>query len=427
MSGVPQGSADARACGAHAGALPTGLRRRSLAGGCLLWPLVGAAAPRSARVSDRGCPAWPLWEAFVQRFVQPDGRVIDDQHHTRYTTSEGQAYALFFCLVANERGRFDILLRWTERHLAAGDLTARLPGWRWGRHDSGEWSLVDANAASDADLWLAYTLFEAARLWNMPGYGLLAQALLARIEASELVRLPGLGWMLLPGSLGFQTNTARWRLNPSYLPMHQLRYFAALRAAGPWDEIAANTLAMLRAITPHGFVPDWVEYSQAQGWHATATSPALGSYDAIRTYLWAGLVHEADPARAQLLRRLGGMRRWLSAGHAQPPQKVNTNNGTGTGPAPPGFSAALLPYLQALGARGRVQAQLARVVGSAQHGPVGAPASGCPASRFATALLGHPPTYYDQVLALFGQGALEGRYRFSPTGALLPAWQSSAR
>lgn len=428
MPGVTQVSADVRACGGHADALDpvqpeTGLRRRSLAGACLWWPLVGAAAPRSARVADLRCPAWPLWEAFVQRFVQADGRVIDDQHETRYTTSEGQTYALFFCLVANERGRFDTLLRWTERHLAGGDLTARLPGWRWGRHDSGEWSLVDANAASDADLWLAYTLFEAARLWDMPSYGLLAQALLARIEASELVQLPGLGWMLLPGPLGFQTDAARWRFNPSYLPMHQLRYFAALRAGGPWDEIAANTLVMLRAITPHGFVPDWVEYSQAQGWHATATSPALGSYDAIRTYLWAGLVHAGDPARAQLLRHLGGMRSWLAAGHAQPPQKVHTRSGSGTGAAPPGFSAALLPYLQALGAK----AQLARVVHSTRLGPEGRPANGCAASRFATALLGQPPTYYDQVLALFGQGALEGRYRFSPSGALQPAWQGTAR
>ncbi|WP_369468634.1 glycosyl hydrolase family 8, partial [Enterococcus faecalis] len=183
----------------------------------------------------------------------------DDQHQTRYTTSEGQAYALFFSLVANERGRFDTLLRWTERHLAAGDLTARLPGWRWGRHDSGEWTLVDANPASDADLWLASTLLEAARLWNMPSYGLLGHALLARIEASELVRLPGLGWMLLPAPEGFQTDTARWRFNPSYLPIHQLRYFAALRGGSPWTEIIANTLAMLRAVAPHGFVPDWVE------------------------------------------------------------------------------------------------------------------------------------------------------------------------
>ncbi|ART53320.1 endo-1,4-D-glucanase [Acidovorax carolinensis] len=427
MPGATSVSADAGDCGGGAVLAPlegqgAGLRRRSLAGAGLLWPLLAAAAPRAAPQAALPCPAWPLWQAFVQRFVQADGRVIDDQHQTRYTTSEGQAYALFFCLVANERGRFDTLLRWTERHLADGDLTARLPGWRWGRHDSGEWSLVDANAASDADLWLAYTLFEAARLWDMPSYGLLAQALLARIEATELVRLPGLGWMLLPGPLGFQTDAARWRFNPSYLPVHQLRYFASLRADRPWREVADNTLAMLRAVAPHGLVPDWVEYSEAQGWHATATSPALGSYDAIRSYLWAGLLHGADPARSQLLRLLGGMRRWLAAGHAQPPQKVRTSDGTGTGVAPPGFSAALLPYLQALGAKEQLAAQLTRVVLSTRAAGEGRAANGCPASRFATALLGHPPTYYDQVLALFGQGALEGRYRFGPTGALLPRY-----
>lgn len=429
MPETPRVPVDAGTCGESPLKVPPGrplvdLRRRRLAAGCLAWPVVVAAAPPPLHEPAPRCPAWPLWDAFLARFVQDDGRVIDDQHQTRYTTSEGQAYALFFSLVANERGRFDTLLRWTERHLAAGDLTARLPGWRWGRHDSGEWMLVDANPASDADLWLVYTLLEAARLWNMPSYGLLGHSLLARIEASELVRLPGLGWMLLPAPQGFQTDTARWRFNPSYLPIHKLRYLAALRGGGPWAEITTNTLAMLRAMTPHGFVPDWVEYSEHRGWHATAASPAVGSYDAIRTYLWAGLVHGADPARPELLKGLRGMRDWLAAGNAQPPQKVRTDDGAGLGIAPPGFSAALLPYLKAHGATALLEAQQALVVRSTrQAGQAARPSLGCPASRFATGLLGNPPTYYDQVLALFAQGALEGRYLFSAEGALQIRWR----
>jgi hypothetical protein len=35
---------------------------------------------------------------------------------------------MFFALVANDRARFDGLLRWTELNLASDDLTAHLPG-----------------------------------------------------------------------------------------------------------------------------------------------------------------------------------------------------------------------------------------------------------------------------------------------------------
>ena len=401
-----------------------GPSRRSAAAACLVWPWAARGVAAPATPDRAACPPWPLWEAFCQKFLQADGRVIDDQHKTRYTTSEGQAYALFFALVANDRARFDTLLRWTEVHLAAGDLTARLPGWRWGQRDSGEWGLVDANAASDADLWMAYTLYEAARLWNAPVYRRTAHALLVRVEATEMVRLPRVGWMVLPGPAGFQTGAEQWRFNPSYLPLHQLRYFATAHPDGPWESTVAALLSLLGAAAPRGFVPDWVEYSAQRGWHATALSPAMGSYDAIRTYLWAGLVHRGDPARAELLSRLGGMRAWLAAGHALPPQQVQTHSGEGTGPAPPGFGAALLPYLEALGAKDMVQTQLAQVRQSSLPGGETPGAGACAPSRYATALLGSPPTYFDQVLALFGQGALEGRYRLGPAGALEPAWRT---
>lgn len=52
-----------------------------------------------------GCRAeqpWPLWQAYGQRMIAGDGRVLDRTAGDR-TTSEGQAYAMFFALVANDR------------------------------------------------------------------------------------------------------------------------------------------------------------------------------------------------------------------------------------------------------------------------------------------------------------------------------------
>ena len=357
-----------------------------------------------------------MWDAFLAYFVQHDGRVIDDQNGTRYTTSEGQAYTLFFALVSNDRAWFEVLLRWTEEHLAGGDLTARLPGWRWGRQDSGRWALVDSNAAADADLWLAYTLFEAARLWRVPRYAVTGRALLDRIGASETIQLPGFGWMLLPAPQGFQLGPATWRLNPSYLPIHQLRYFSRRHPGAGWRDMVGNALTMLRAVAPRGFAPDWVDYDPVRGWVASPADAPIGSYDAIRVYLWAGLLHDDDPLRPALLRALGGMRDWLAAGVAVPPQRVRTDLGSATGRGPVGFSAALMPYLHALGEQGLLaqQTERLRTERAALASEVDRPAS---ASR------ADPPRYYDHVLALFGQGAMEGRYAFDVHGELQTAWR----
>src|SRR5208282_2573859 len=106
---------------------------------------------------------WSLWDSYATRFIDAQGRVIDPQGDAR-TTSEGQAYAMFFALAANDRARFDQVLGWTQANLAQGDLETHLPAWLWGKNKDGEWKTLDLNPASDADTWMSYTLIEAGRL-----------------------------------------------------------------------------------------------------------------------------------------------------------------------------------------------------------------------------------------------------------------------
>ena len=84
--------------------------------------------------------AWPLWQRYVETFIAGDGRVIDRTASDR-STSEGQAYALFFSLVANDRALFQRVLRWTEQNLAQGDLRTTLPAWHWGKRRDGSWGV----------------------------------------------------------------------------------------------------------------------------------------------------------------------------------------------------------------------------------------------------------------------------------------------
>jgi endoglucanase len=154
------------------------------------------------------CGDWSGYRAFVERFVQADGRVIDYSTPAQQTTSEGQSYALFFALVANDRATFDRLLGWTRTNLAGNQFDAqnmRLPSWQWGRKADGSYGVLDPNSASDSDLWIAYDLLQAGRLWHEAGYTQLGEALATQIARQEMTTLPGVGPMLLPGPQGFKT------------------------------------------------------------------------------------------------------------------------------------------------------------------------------------------------------------------------------
>lgn len=371
-------------------------RRRFLCHASLLFlPLPVAAAPGID---------WPLWSAFLARFVQGDGRVIEPSARGR-TTSEGQAYALFFALVANDSERFRRILGWTERNLARGDLTRHFPAWLWGRNAFGRWRVLDDNSATDANLWLAYALLEAGRLWGEQDFTGLGLSLLARSASETVAELPGVGPMLLPAPRGFAYSGGLWRINPSYLVPQQLRLFADVDPSGPWSAMADLLPSVMQAISPAGIVPDWAVYHAGVGWQPDRESKAVASYDAVRAYLWAGMMAYQDPLREPLLRAQRGMLARLDPDDGRLPEKIDLRTGAASGTAPPGFSAALLPWLAALNQGAALNLQRRRLAVSMRDGLVG------PAQE-----------YYDQVLSLFGLGWHEERYRFDPQGRLLPRW-----
>ena len=343
---------------------------------------------------------WPsLWKNYAAKFMDNQIRVIDHDAGDR-TTSEGQAYAMFFALVANDRSRFDRLLHWTETNLASGDLTTHLPAWSWGKGPGGKWAVLDSNSASDADLWMAYTLLEAGKAWNNPNYTTLGAALAKRIAAEETVRLPGFAVMLIPGPKGFRDGDA-YRLNASYLPVQLLLSLAHEIPEGPWQQIASRVPALIASSSPDGFVSDWSEFRPGKG-----VSPAApGSYDAIRVYLWAGLLDPASAGRAEILKSLPGMARVLRT-NPIPPARVKQDGTVLDAKGPVGFSAALLPYLAALGESNLENEQMSRVQ-----------------SEFKNGLFGSPPRYYDQNLALFALGWRNRQFWFDPQGGLRTAWQ----
>ena len=62
-------------------------------------------------------------------------------------------------------------MSWTEQNLSGGDITKTLPAWLWGEDKaSRSWKILDTNNAADSDMWIAYNLLEAGRLWKNDGY-----------------------------------------------------------------------------------------------------------------------------------------------------------------------------------------------------------------------------------------------------------------
>lgn len=386
-------------------ALPDAGRRRCLAA-LALSPLA-ATLPDATHAAGGACLATGDWTGFVERHIQRDGRVVDFETREQHSTSEGQSYGLFFALVHNDRHTFDLVLQWTDANLAHGRLAQRLPAWRWGRKPDGSWGVLDDNPASDADLWIAYALIEAGRLWSQPAYQTLGRRVLGMAAREEVALLQGLGRMLLPWPRSIASGPP-WRLNPSYLPVQLLRRFEQEDAQGPWREIAQHTLRMVEATAPRGFSPDWCAWSeQDRAFVLDPEKSAVGSYDAIRVYLWAGMLHAQDPARAILLKALSGPRALLLR-NAALPEYVDTDTGAARGTAPVGFAGALLPYLRGQGLQGPLALQLERIRERTQSPP--ATASG-------------PLPYYERVLLLFGQAWLDGRYAFGPMGELQPNWR----
>jgi endoglucanase len=366
----------------------------------LLWLPISSLA-------KSGGSAWPEWDEFADRFVQGDGRVIDLTFDGK-STSEGQSYGLFFALVANDRDRFDRILRWTSDNLADGQLGRQLPGWHWGKRDDGSWGIKDRNSASDADLWLAYTLLEAARLWERAEYETQGRALLALVERHEVARVGRRQTLLLPGAVGFKLSGDRYRVNPSYLPPFQFKYFAAVDPSGPWADIWRTHEDLAPQIYAAGVAPDNVVVD-GKGRVAQDTERApSGSYDAIRVYMWAGMSGDEGIALRRRLGKFVEATRTLGG----PPENVDPATGAVVKAdyMPMGHVGAMLPFLDSLGEKELLKRQQNRLRVHAL-----------------AARVGRATNYYDQALILFGSGWLDGYYRFDGRGGIQPRWSGTRR
>lgn len=345
-------------------------------------------------VSIPASAAWNLWDQFKSiDGLDASGRIIDRSDDRKITTSEGQSYCMFFALVAGDRESFDRMAAWMENNLAKGDVGKTLPMWLWGRRKDGAWGVIDTNNAADSDMWIAYDFLEAGRIWNEPKYTEKGRAMMKLIR-TQVRSVANLGDVILPGRVGFEKE-GTVVLNPSYYPLFILKRFALEDPS--WKSVYEGSLRSLVRSSPSGIAPDWARFDKnGRLMKPEGEDYELGSYNAIRTYLWAGMMSKQDPAYAQLASLYRPMVR-LTERLNMPPEKVNVVTLEVNHPGNAGFGACLLPMLGNSRTAGLIRTVLAAE----------------PVSR---------DSYYTNMLSLFGLGYDSGRFAFDRDGrVILPA------
>jgi endoglucanase len=257
------------------------------------------------------------WVAFRQRFVQPDGRVVDSGNGG-VSHTEGQGWGLLFAACFDDVATFDRILAWTSRVLRRPH--DALHAWRYRPGDAHP--VADTNNATDGDLCIAWALARAARRWGEPDHADAAAAIARDVLRLLTVRL-GNDLLLLPGAAGF-TRPAAIVVNPSYYVFPAIAALAPLAPSADWDALQRRGRSLIEEARFGAWMlpPDWLQVGRPSGDLSPAAPwPPLCSFDAIRVPLylvWAGLQAPVIAAFAAFYAPRGG---------APPPAWVNLQTG----------------------------------------------------------------------------------------------------
>ena len=186
-------------------------------------------------------------DAFLDRYVDPDGRVVrHDQGGD--TVSEGQAYAMLVAVGADDRQRFDRVWRWTRDNLQRRDgLLSFL--WRDGK-------VADPQPASDADLDAARALLLAASRFGDETYRQEALRIADGIASKETAGTNG-EEVLLAGP--WSDYEDRLVVNPSYFAPRSYALLSQATGDDIWQRLWSSSRRITEELTANGtrLPPNW--------------------------------------------------------------------------------------------------------------------------------------------------------------------------
>ncbi|MFN4102401.1 MAG: glycosyl hydrolase family 8, partial [Pararhodobacter sp.] len=246
-------------------------------------------------LSRRAAPVWAAWK---EAFLQPDGRVVDGLQRNA-SHSEGQGYGALLATEFGDQEAFARIIDWSEQHLSIrGD---GLLAWRYLPDEANP--VPDMNNASDGDLFYAWALVRAATKFNERGFLVRAQQIAAALAERCIVpsRANAGETIFLPAAQGF-VHDDRVIFNPSYIMPLAMREVAAGTGVVELAQTAQHAEGILMRLAENGPVGDWMQVT------ADGIAPAEGfsndaGYEAMRVPLylvWSGL--NRHPAVTQMRR-----------------------------------------------------------------------------------------------------------------------------
>lgn len=229
------------------------------------------------------------WVAYRDRFIKPEGYVVDYFAEDKRTTSEGQAYAMLRAVLINDRATFDRTLNWAEKNLDRP--TDTLWAWKW------QGRVQDINFATDADIDAATALIFAARRWNCPAYLKLAQQKIDDLWRVAIVKANNSHYLLPGPAEAFWQKPEELILNPSYFSPYAYRLFAQVDPKHDWTSLVTdsyNALDQIAAVSEKRLPADWILLDTTTGRYGAipkqrANLRRVYSFDAYRVWWRVGL------------------------------------------------------------------------------------------------------------------------------------------
>lgn len=208
------------------------------------------------RYPDTRLETW--WKSYKKNFVLPDGRVQRPEHGFD-TVSEGQAYAMIFCVFMDDKKAFDLIYGWTEEHLSRGNKHGdQLLAWYWKDGSVGDWM-----PASDADCDYAFALLLASERWGENTYREKALQVINDIVRFETAQGANDRLFLLPGLWGNEKGGYLVQ-NPSYYSPAAFHLFYKATQDSRWLDLRGTGYWLLYQSGIRldkrdgcGLIPDW--------------------------------------------------------------------------------------------------------------------------------------------------------------------------
>jgi endo-1,4-beta-D-glucanase Y len=236
--------------------------------------------------------AWsqqPDWSVYKERFLSPEGRIIDDGNHG-ISHSEGQGYGLILAQINDDREAFGRIWKWTQSNLRKrGD---HLFAWRWAPAGAdGSGVVEDKNNATDGDLLIAWGLARAGAAWNNAEFQASAREIAQDVRRT-MVQPSRYGLILLPGGQGF-IKPEGIVINLSYWVFPAFRALAKIDPSLDWSRLEQSGLKLVEAarFSPLNLPPDWLLLGKSSVDLPKGFEPAYG-YNAVRIplyLLWSGI------------------------------------------------------------------------------------------------------------------------------------------